>query len=101
MPELSRYNGHLEECRVQLAGDGDDVTDSSVPWPEGRTEVPFSTVTLTGRVDDTMRRGGRSSSIPSRGSMASTGRGTRSARCAQRSICSAGAGGGAQRRLEG
>jgi catalase len=38
---------------VQLAGDGDDVTDSSVPWPEGRTEVPFGTVTLTGRVDDT------------------------------------------------
>ena len=38
---------------VQLAGDGDDVTDSSVPWPEGRTEVPFGTITLTGRVDDT------------------------------------------------
>ena len=38
---------------VQLAGDGDDVTDSSVPWPEGRTEVPFGTVTLTERVDDT------------------------------------------------
>jgi catalase len=39
---------------VQLAGDGDDVTDSSVPWPEGRTEVPFGTVTLTDRVDDTV-----------------------------------------------
>jgi catalase len=38
---------------VQLAGDGDDMTDSSVPWPEGRTEVPFGTITLTGRVDDT------------------------------------------------
>jgi catalase len=38
---------------VQLAGDGDDVTDSSVPWPEVRTEVPFGTITLTGRVDDT------------------------------------------------
>jgi catalase len=38
---------------VQLAGDGDDVTDSSVPWPEGRTEVPFGTITLTDRVDDT------------------------------------------------
>jgi catalase len=36
---------------VQLAGDGDDVTDSSVPWPEGRTEVPFGTITLTERVD--------------------------------------------------
>src|SRR5262249_26779081 len=38
---------------VQLAGDCDDVTDSSVPWPEGRTEVPFGTITLTDRVDDT------------------------------------------------
>ena len=38
---------------MQLAGDGDGVTDSSVPWPEGRTEVPFGTVTLTERVDDT------------------------------------------------
>jgi catalase len=37
---------------VQLAGGGDDVTDSSLPWPEGRTEVPFGTITLTGRVDD-------------------------------------------------
>jgi catalase len=37
---------------VQLAGDGDDVTDSSVPWPEGRTEIPFGTITLTTRVDD-------------------------------------------------
>src|SRR6266446_1167979 len=37
---------------VQLAGDGDDVTDSSVPWPEGRTEVPFGTMTLSDRVDD-------------------------------------------------
>jgi catalase len=37
---------------VQLAGDGDDVTDSSVPWPESRTEVPFGTITLTQRVDD-------------------------------------------------
>jgi catalase len=39
---------------VQLAADGDDVTDSSVPWPEGRTELPFGTITLTGRVDDTV-----------------------------------------------
>jgi catalase len=38
---------------VQLAGDGDDVTDSSVPWPEGRTEIPFGTITLSARVDDT------------------------------------------------
>jgi catalase len=37
---------------VQLAGDGDDVTDSSVPWPEGRTELPFGTITLSARVDD-------------------------------------------------
>ncbi len=38
---------------VQLAGDGDDVTDASVAWPESRPEVPFGTVTLTARVDDT------------------------------------------------
>jgi catalase len=37
---------------VQLAGDGDDVTNSSVPWPEARTEVPFGYITLTERVDD-------------------------------------------------
>jgi catalase len=37
---------------VQLAGDGDDVTDSSVPWPQGRPEVRFGTIALTGRVDD-------------------------------------------------
>jgi catalase len=37
---------------VQLAAEGDDVTDSSVPWPESRPEVPFGTITLTARVDD-------------------------------------------------
>ena len=37
---------------VQLAGDGDDVTDASVAWPDGRPEVPFGTITLTERVDD-------------------------------------------------
>jgi catalase len=40
---------------VQLAGEGDDVTDASVAWPEDRTEVPFGTITLTARVDDTER----------------------------------------------
>src|SRR6267143_1695525 len=40
------------------------------------------------------RRGGRSSSTPSRGSMASTRRATRSPRCARTSTCSAGGGGG-------
>jgi catalase len=39
---------------VQLAGDGDDVTDSSVAWPEGRAEIPFGTITLSSRVDDTV-----------------------------------------------
>src|SRR5262249_53480719 len=38
---------------VQLAGDGDDVTNASVTWPESRPEVPFGTITLTDRVDDT------------------------------------------------
>jgi catalase len=28
------------------------VTDASVPWPKGREEVPFGTITLTARVDD-------------------------------------------------
>lgn len=37
---------------VQVAGDGDDVTDSSVPWPQGRAEIPFGTITLSARVDD-------------------------------------------------
>jgi catalase len=37
---------------VQLAGDSDDVTDSSVRWPENRPEVRFGTITLTERVDD-------------------------------------------------
>jgi catalase len=38
---------------VQLAADGDDVADASVPWPESREELPFGTVTLTECVDDT------------------------------------------------
>jgi catalase len=37
---------------VQLAGDGDDVTDSSIPWPEGRPQIPFGTITLMERVND-------------------------------------------------
>jgi catalase len=37
---------------VQLAGPGDDVADASVTWPDSRAEVPFGTITLTGRVDD-------------------------------------------------
>jgi catalase len=37
---------------VQLAGNGDDVTDASVTWPDDRAEVRFGTLTLTARVDD-------------------------------------------------
>ena len=37
---------------MQLAGEGDDVTDSSMAWPVNRTEIPFGTITLTKRVDD-------------------------------------------------
>jgi catalase len=37
---------------VQLAGEGDDVTNASVAWPDDRPEVPFGTVTLTVRVND-------------------------------------------------
>jgi catalase len=38
---------------VQLAADGDDITDASTPWPEERPQVSFGTLTLTNRVDDT------------------------------------------------
>jgi catalase len=51
-PRLARGSIRLGVF-VQLAGDGDDVTDSSAPWPESRPEVPFGTITLTARVDDT------------------------------------------------
>jgi catalase len=37
---------------VQLAGDGDDVTDATAVWPESRDEVEFGTLTLTERVDE-------------------------------------------------
>jgi catalase len=37
---------------VQLAGDRDDVTDSSVPWPDIRLEIKFGTIALTERADD-------------------------------------------------
>jgi len=37
---------------VQLAADGDDVTDASVTWPDNREQVRFGTLTLTARVDD-------------------------------------------------
>jgi catalase len=50
-PRLTRGPVRLG-VHVQLAEDGDDVTDSSVPWPESRTEVPFGTITLTERVDE-------------------------------------------------
>ena len=50
-PRLTRGPARLG-LFVQLAGDGDDVTDSSVAWPEGRPEIPFGTITLTARVDD-------------------------------------------------
>jgi catalase len=50
-PRLARAPARLGVF-VQLAGDGDDVTDSSVTWPAGRPEIAFGTITLTGRVDD-------------------------------------------------
>jgi len=36
---------------VQQAADGDDVTDSSVAWPEQNAEIPFGTITLNGLVE--------------------------------------------------
>jgi catalase len=50
-PRLARAPARLGVF-VQLAGDGDDVTDASVTWPEDRPEIAFGTITLTGRVDD-------------------------------------------------
>jgi catalase len=38
---------------VQLAADGDDVADSSVPWPDNRPQMHFGNITLTERVDET------------------------------------------------
>src|SRR5262249_49084712 len=32
---------------VQMAGQGDDVADASVPWPDTRTELAFRPITLT------------------------------------------------------
>ncbi len=37
---------------VQLARDGDDVTDASLTWPDDRQEMRFGTIALTARVDD-------------------------------------------------
>jgi len=37
---------------VQMAADGDNVTDASVAWPDSRQEIPFGSITLTARVDD-------------------------------------------------
>lgn len=37
---------------VQLAQAGDDVTDSTIPWPQTRPEVEFGTLTITERVDE-------------------------------------------------
>src|SRR5438552_14044926 len=39
---------------VQMAEPGDNVADASATWPDGRTEIPFGTISLTARVDDQM-----------------------------------------------
>ena len=38
--------------RVQLAQDGDDVSDSTAVWPDTHPEAAFGTLTLTERVDE-------------------------------------------------
>jgi catalase len=50
-PRLSKEPAKVTVL-VQLAESGDDVTDASVPWPDGRPEVPFGTIILMARVDD-------------------------------------------------
>ena len=62
---------------VQVAEDGDDVTDATVVWHETRKLVEFGTVTLSERVDELRRSVGRSSSIRSRGWTASIHRAIR------------------------
>ena len=37
---------------MQIAEQGDDVSDASVTWPETRTEIHFGTLILNARVDD-------------------------------------------------
>lgn len=37
---------------VQMAADGDDVTDATKVWPESRENVEFGTISLTERVDE-------------------------------------------------
>ncbi len=39
---------------VQMADSSDDVSDSTVAWPNTREEINFGTVTLTERVDETV-----------------------------------------------
>ena len=50
-PRLAREPAKLGVF-VQLAEAGDDVADSSVTWPDNRSEIRFGTITLTARVDD-------------------------------------------------
>jgi len=62
---------------VQLAGDGDDVTDASMPWPDSRPEIEFGTITLIERADDMEPERRKIIFDPIRGSMASTRLATR------------------------
>jgi catalase len=50
-PRLARQPVKLG-VYVQMAEPGDDIADSSTPWPAGRQEILFGTITLTARVDD-------------------------------------------------
>ena len=50
-PRLEKEPARLAVL-VQMAEPADDVANASVTWPEGRTEIPFGTVTLTACVDD-------------------------------------------------
>jgi catalase len=37
---------------VQVADDGDEVTNATVAWPETREHADFGTITLTERLDE-------------------------------------------------
>ncbi len=48
---LSRESARFRVL-VQVAETGDDVTDSTTPWPETRTMLEFGTLAVTERVDE-------------------------------------------------
>jgi catalase len=78
---------------VQMAGPGDDVTDASVTWPDGRQEIPSARSQCRPAWTTRRRSGARSSSTRSHGSTASIRPATRSPKFGATSTSSAADGG--------